>query len=85
MCSLMLLDETREFLDLRASYGAGDAYIKKPRLAVEESLIGVVVRRKKPLQAAKPPYGVSASSVRVMVNLPGSVSMEISSFPSPAR
>jgi len=52
MCSLMLLDETREFLDLRASYGAGDAYIKKPRLAVEESLIGVVVRRKKPLQAA---------------------------------
>lgn len=52
MCSLMLLDETREWLDLRASYGAGDAYIKKPRLAVEESLIGVVVRRKKPLQAA---------------------------------
>jgi signal transduction histidine kinase len=52
MCSLMLLDETREFLDLRASFGAGDAYIKKPRLAVEESLIGVVVRRKKPLQAA---------------------------------
>ena len=33
MCSLMLLDETREWLDLRASYGAGDAYIKKPRLA----------------------------------------------------
>ena len=52
MCSLMLLDESREWLDLRASYGAGDAYIKKPRLAVEESLIGVVVRRKKPLQAA---------------------------------
>ena len=52
MCSLMLLDETREWLDLRASYGAGDAYIKKPRLGVEESLIGVVVRRKKPLQVA---------------------------------
>ena len=52
MCSLMLLDESRAWLDLRASYGAGDAYIKKPRLAVEESLIGVVVRRKKPLQAA---------------------------------
>lgn len=52
MCSLMLLDESREWLDLRASYGAGDAYIKKPRLAVEESLIGVVVRRKKPLQVA---------------------------------
>jgi signal transduction histidine kinase len=52
MCSLMLLDESREWLDLRASYGAGDAYIKKPRLAVDESLLGVVVRRKKPLQVA---------------------------------
>ncbi len=52
MCSLMLLDESGEWLDLRASRGAGDAYIKKPRLAVAESLIGVVVRRKKPLQVA---------------------------------
>jgi signal transduction histidine kinase len=52
MCSLMLLDDSGEWLDLRASHGAGDAYIKKPRLAVAESLIGVVVRRKKPLQVA---------------------------------
>jgi signal transduction histidine kinase len=52
MCSLMLLDESREWLDLRASCGAGDAYIKKPRLGADESLIGVVVRRKKPLQVA---------------------------------
>ena len=52
MCSLMLLDESREWLDLRASYGAGDAYINKPRLSASESLIGVVVRRKKPLQVA---------------------------------
>lgn len=52
MCSLMLLDETREWLDLRASFGAGDAYINKPRLSAGESLIGVVVRRKKPLQVA---------------------------------
>ncbi len=29
MCSLMMLDETREWLDLRASYGASEAYIKK--------------------------------------------------------
>ncbi len=49
MCSLMLLDETREWLDLRASYGAGEAYIKKPRLSASESLLGVVVRRKKPM------------------------------------
>jgi signal transduction histidine kinase len=52
MCSLMLLDESREWLDLRASFGAGDAYINKPRLSAGESLIGVVVRRKKPLQVA---------------------------------
>ena len=52
MCSLMLLDESREWLDLRASFGAGDAYIHKPRLSADESLIGVVVRRKKPLQVA---------------------------------
>lgn len=50
MCSLMLIDETREWLDLRASYGAGEAYIKKPRLSASESLLGVVVRRKKPMQ-----------------------------------
>ena len=52
MCSLMMLDENREWLDLRASCGAGPAYINKPRLGVGESLLGVVVRRKKPLQVA---------------------------------
>jgi signal transduction histidine kinase len=52
MCSLMMLDENREWLDLRASYGAGETYIKKPRLSVEESLLGVVTRRKKPMQIA---------------------------------
>jgi signal transduction histidine kinase len=50
MCSLMMLDDSREWLDLRASYGAGEAYVRKPRLSVAESLLGVVVRRKKPLQ-----------------------------------
>ena len=50
MCSLMMLDETREWLELRASYGASAAYLNKPRLSVGESLLGVVVRRKKPLQ-----------------------------------
>ena len=52
MCSLMLLDESGDWLDLRASFGAGDAYIKKPRLSVEESLLGVVLRRQKPQQVA---------------------------------
>src|ERR1035437_47844 len=50
VCSLMMLDESREWLDLRASHGAGGAYLKKPRLSVEESVLGVVVRRKKPMQ-----------------------------------
>ncbi|MFO1512528.1 MAG: GAF domain-containing protein [Verrucomicrobiota bacterium] len=49
MCSLMMLDETRTWLDLRASFGAGEAYIRKPRLSVQESLIGAVVRRKRPI------------------------------------
>jgi len=50
MCSVMMLDETRSWLDLRANYGAGEAYTNKPRLNVEESLIGAVVRRKKHVQ-----------------------------------
>jgi len=49
MCSLMMLDETRMWLDLRASFGAGEAYINKPRLSAHESLIGAVVRRKRPI------------------------------------
>jgi signal transduction histidine kinase len=49
MASLLLLDSSRQWLDLRASFGAGQAYIEKPRLSVEESLVGIVVRRKKPL------------------------------------
>ncbi|HWQ92190.1 MAG TPA: GAF domain-containing protein [Clostridia bacterium] len=50
VCSLMLLDETRDWLDLRASYGAGETYKRKPRLSVADSLLGIVVRRKKPVQ-----------------------------------
>ncbi len=48
--SLMLLDESRHWLELRASHGAGAAYTNKPRLSVEESLLGIVARRKKPIQ-----------------------------------
>src|SRR5258708_2278576 len=46
----MRLDEPGQWLDLRASHGAGEAYLRKPRVSVEEGLLGVVVRRKKPLQ-----------------------------------
>jgi signal transduction histidine kinase len=50
MCSLMMLDDTGNWLDLRASHGAGEAYLRKPRLSVGESLLGAVVRRRKPIQ-----------------------------------
>ncbi len=50
MCSLMLLDASRTRLELRASHGAGPSYRNKPPLEVDESLLGVVVRRRRPLQ-----------------------------------
>ena len=50
MAALRLLDDSREWLDLRASSGAGEAYLAKPRLSVAESLLGGAVRRRKPLQ-----------------------------------
>jgi signal transduction histidine kinase len=50
MCSLMMLDDSRSWLDVRASHGAGEAYLRKPRLNVGESLLGAVVRRRKPVQ-----------------------------------
>jgi signal transduction histidine kinase len=50
MCSLKLLDESREWLDLRASFNAGEPYVNQPRLNVEESLLGIIIRRRKPLQ-----------------------------------
>ncbi len=50
MCALRLLDETREWLELRAHHGAGPVYLARPRLSVAESLLGTVIRRRKPLQ-----------------------------------
>ncbi len=49
MCSLLMLDESRTWLDLRASFGAGEAYLRQPRVNAQESLIGAVVRRKRPI------------------------------------
>lgn len=49
MASLLLLDPTGAWLDLCASHGAEDAYLSKPRLNVEESFVGTVVRRRKPM------------------------------------
>jgi signal transduction histidine kinase len=65
MSSLMLLDDTRAWLDLRASHGAGQGYTNKPRLSVEESLLGIVVRRKKPLQVANVQISSRYQSIEV--------------------
>ncbi len=65
MCSLMLLDPSGKWLDLRASYGAGPAYLNKPRLATEESLLGTVVRRKKPIQIENVQVSTSYQQVEV--------------------
>ncbi|MDR2463421.1 MAG: GAF domain-containing protein [Verrucomicrobiales bacterium] len=49
LCSLMLLSDNGEELILKAWAGASRAYVKKPNLQVNESLVGVVVRRQRPL------------------------------------
>ena len=50
MVSLMLLDQRGEWLDVRAHNNAGPGYLSKPRVSVAESLVGIVVRRRKPMQ-----------------------------------
>jgi signal transduction histidine kinase len=49
LCSLLLLTPDREQLELKASDGAGQDYTRKPNLSVAESLVGVVVRHRRPL------------------------------------
>ncbi|MFH1066975.1 MAG: GAF domain-containing protein [bacterium] len=49
LSSIMLLSEDGEELSLAAWHGASPAYIKKPNLQVADSLVGIVVRRQKPL------------------------------------
>lgn len=48
--SIFMVDATGDWLELKASQGAGEAYLHRPRLSVADSLLGTVVRRKKPLQ-----------------------------------
>jgi signal transduction histidine kinase len=50
MASIMMLDESGESLELRASHGASEAYLNKPRLSLDDSFLGIVFRRKKPMQ-----------------------------------
>lgn len=58
MCSLHMVDETGNWLELRASSGAGPDYLNRSPLNLQESLVGIVVRRKKALQV----YNVQTSS-----------------------
>ena len=50
MCALQLLDPSGEWLEVRAQFGAGTDYQQRPPLSVVESLMGAVVRRRKPMQ-----------------------------------
>ncbi len=68
MSSLLLLDTTGAWLDLRASYGAGSHYLAKPRLSAAESLVGVVMRRKKPLQIENVQTSSRYQSVEIAAN-----------------
>jgi signal transduction histidine kinase len=65
MCSLLLLDETGEWLDLRACHGAGEAYLTKPRLHVADSLLGTVVRRLRPIQVENVQTSARYQSVEI--------------------
>jgi signal transduction histidine kinase len=50
VCSLMLLNAERDQLELRACHGASEDYLSKPPLPIGESIVGSVVRRRKPVQ-----------------------------------
>lgn len=50
VCSLLLLNEASTELELRSCHGGGPAYREKPPVNVAESLVGAVIRRRKPLQ-----------------------------------
>ncbi|MCP5521916.1 MAG: GAF domain-containing protein [Verrucomicrobiales bacterium] len=65
VCSLLMVDCTGEWLDLRASYGAGSTYLSKPRLSLNDSLLGTVVRRRKPFQIENVQTSGSYQSVEI--------------------
>lgn len=47
--SIMLLSEDETELSLKAWHGASEEYIQRPNLQVSESLVGVVIKRLKPI------------------------------------
>ncbi len=49
ICSIMLLDEKKNELMIKASQSLSKAYLKKPHLKVGESVSGRVVKEKRPI------------------------------------
>lgn len=49
LCSLQMVSADGESLTLRASDGASEQYRNKPDVPINESLVGVVINRRKPL------------------------------------
>src|SRR5580704_4906123 len=37
MASILMIDESGQFLELRTSFGAGEAYVNKPRISLDDS------------------------------------------------
>jgi signal transduction histidine kinase len=50
LCSLLMLGADPDWLEVRASQGAGRDYLGRGRVNAQESLVGVVLRRRRPLQ-----------------------------------
>lgn len=50
LSSVLMIGDDPECLEVMASYGAGPEYLGRGRLSVDESLVGVVLRRRRPLQ-----------------------------------
>jgi signal transduction histidine kinase len=50
LSSVLMIGEDPDSLELRASHGAGPDYLGRGKLSLDESLVGVVLRRRKPLQ-----------------------------------
>ena len=49
ICSIMLLDESKRELEIKATQSLSPEYIKKPNLKVGESISGRAVQQKKPI------------------------------------
>lgn len=49
ICSLMLIDEKKNQIVIRATQSMSEGYLKKPQLKVGESIAGIVVRENRPV------------------------------------